>query len=282
MKGYKVGVFGGIASGKSTLINYLKSLGVNTLSADEENKNLWLDPKYVDFLSSLFPEAVIKENLATNEKIHDEYLGNDNEQSEISPEFSIDKNTVGSNSRSVIAEGDIFLHVDNNEGNSYEEKESINESTSEVKNTKATNIREVINGKGDRIFIDKSIIKEIIFADGLRKERLEKEAHERIKKALIDKTSDGLWFIEVSVYVKNYIDFDEIWEVVTPLQERVYRLLSRDAISESLARSIIKQQPIVDEPDKIQILNNGDLSLFLSRIEDRYKQTLLNYEKKDR
>ena len=207
---YRVGVFGGIASGKSVLIEHLRELGASVLSADEENRELWKEDEYLLSLAKLFPEAVIPDNKRVNTN---------------SP-------TLTSNDKKTFVPPKV----------------------------------------------DKRIVKEIIFSDPERKAKLELISHSRIRASLMEKSKEGLWFIEIPVYVKDFMPLDEIWEVVTPLGDRVYRLIERDGISEELARKIIGQQPIVDEPDKITVFNNGDFYLFRRRVEGLYKQTLETYE----
>ena len=59
MEKSKVAITGGIGSGKSTALLYLKELGYPVFSCDEINKTLLLDAKYLEKLANLFPDCVI-------------------------------------------------------------------------------------------------------------------------------------------------------------------------------------------------------------------------------
>ena len=65
----KIAITGGIGSGKSFVCKLLTQLGEVCYSCDEISKQLWLDEKYQQALSSLFPSAtvngkIVKERLA--------------------------------------------------------------------------------------------------------------------------------------------------------------------------------------------------------------------------
>ena len=62
----KTAIIGGIGSGKSFALNVAKSMGFETLSADEINAELLEDEDYVKTLSERFPFAV--ENGVVNKK----------------------------------------------------------------------------------------------------------------------------------------------------------------------------------------------------------------------
>ena len=53
-----IGIIGGIASGKSTVAQFLKGLGANVLDADLENAALLLEPDYIAKVSALAPSCV--------------------------------------------------------------------------------------------------------------------------------------------------------------------------------------------------------------------------------
>lgn len=55
---YCVGVFGGMASGKSTVMSILKGLGATVFSADEENAGLLKEAWYIRRIYALCPQAV--------------------------------------------------------------------------------------------------------------------------------------------------------------------------------------------------------------------------------
>lgn len=52
-----VAVFGQIGAGKSTVMKFFSELGALTLSADEINKEMLADEKYLEGLERLFPSA---------------------------------------------------------------------------------------------------------------------------------------------------------------------------------------------------------------------------------
>ncbi len=54
-----VAITGGIGSGKSAVLGFIKDMGFQTLSADEANRQLLCDPEYLSRLEELFPDAFI-------------------------------------------------------------------------------------------------------------------------------------------------------------------------------------------------------------------------------
>ncbi len=52
-----VAITGGIGSGKSAVLGFIKDMGFKTLSADEANRQLLCDPEYLSRLEELFPDA---------------------------------------------------------------------------------------------------------------------------------------------------------------------------------------------------------------------------------
>ena len=55
----KIGVTGGIGSGKSQAIAYLKEKGYPVFSCDEINATLFSDAEYIEKLRLLFPECIL-------------------------------------------------------------------------------------------------------------------------------------------------------------------------------------------------------------------------------
>lgn len=55
---FKVGIIGGIGSGKSAVTGFLRALGANVLVADELNAELLTNPNYIAELRTVFPQAV--------------------------------------------------------------------------------------------------------------------------------------------------------------------------------------------------------------------------------
>jgi len=54
----RVAITGGIGSGKSTVLEAAREMGLSTLSADEINDSLLESPEYITQIASLFPDAV--------------------------------------------------------------------------------------------------------------------------------------------------------------------------------------------------------------------------------
>lgn len=55
-----IAITGGIGVGKSTIIDELKKLGANTIKTDEINKELLLQPHYIEKINAEFPGVVEK------------------------------------------------------------------------------------------------------------------------------------------------------------------------------------------------------------------------------
>ena len=54
----KIAITGGIGSGKSTVLSFLKENGYPVFSCDEIYKQLLLDREYIEKIEKLFPSAV--------------------------------------------------------------------------------------------------------------------------------------------------------------------------------------------------------------------------------
>ena len=188
MKTYRVGILGGIGVGKSLVTNRLRALGANVLSADIENKNLFLNQEYLLSLSKLFPNAV----------------------------------------------------------------------------------------KGEKV--DTTQIRQIIFNDDKKKAALEALSHERIRASLLEKSKEGLWFIEIPLYIKDYLPFDEKWLIDSNIENRIQRIISRDCISSDLALTMINAQPVFPKEDCIIIENNGSCDEIINKIDALYYQTVKRWE----
>ena len=55
-----IAITGGVGSGKSAVMEILKSFGANVLSADEVNDEIIKDPEYIEKISKLF-DGVVKD-----------------------------------------------------------------------------------------------------------------------------------------------------------------------------------------------------------------------------
>jgi dephospho-CoA kinase len=64
-----VGLTGGIGSGKTTVANHFKSLGVPIYIADDEAKKIMNAPKVIKKVSELFGNDILENNLLTREKL---------------------------------------------------------------------------------------------------------------------------------------------------------------------------------------------------------------------
>ena len=56
---YRVGIFGGMGSGKSTVLSRLQSLGASVLSADAVNAELLCRPEYMERVGELCPACLV-------------------------------------------------------------------------------------------------------------------------------------------------------------------------------------------------------------------------------
>ncbi|MCG2612043.1 dephospho-CoA kinase [Flavobacterium sp. SM15] len=64
-----IGLTGGIGSGKSTIADYFRSLGVPVYIADEQAKKIMDEPEIVKKVQSIFDENVIENNSLNRKKI---------------------------------------------------------------------------------------------------------------------------------------------------------------------------------------------------------------------
>ena len=64
--GKSIAITGGIGSGKSTVLNFLKQLGFPVYSCDAIYLELLREKEYVSKLASIFPEVVIKDKIDKN------------------------------------------------------------------------------------------------------------------------------------------------------------------------------------------------------------------------
>lgn len=74
-----VAITGGIGSGKSTVLGMVKDEGFYVLSADEVNKMLLCDKKYLSELERLFPDAFL-EGVFDKRKLSDIVFNNESER----------------------------------------------------------------------------------------------------------------------------------------------------------------------------------------------------------
>ncbi len=68
----RIAIIGGIGSGKSTVLNIIKKMGYPVLSADEINRELLDDEKYVRLLSAAFPDVVDENGVVNKGSLRDQ------------------------------------------------------------------------------------------------------------------------------------------------------------------------------------------------------------------
>ncbi len=64
-----IGLTGGIGSGKTTIANYYKSLGIPVYTADNEAKNLYTDPNVLVQLTAIFDDSIITNKQLDKKKL---------------------------------------------------------------------------------------------------------------------------------------------------------------------------------------------------------------------
>ncbi len=64
-----IGLTGGIGSGKTTLANYIKSLGIPVYIADDEAKKLFLNPIVLQKIKTAFGETIFENNLLSKDRL---------------------------------------------------------------------------------------------------------------------------------------------------------------------------------------------------------------------
>lgn len=124
---------------------------------------------------------------------------------------------------------------------------------------------ECLNGKD----FDKKKLKDLIFQDEKKNDLLKSLAHPHIRSKLIKKIENSqkkIVFVEISVYVKDFLDFDELWLVTTNTSKQVKRLMARDNIDEKTAYNRINFQYIPDEKVFSNIIVNDGSITALSEI----------------
>ena len=111
---------------------------------------------------------------------------------------------------------------------------------------------------------NKEKLKQLIFSDKEQNEILRKISHYQIQNRLqtkIERSNKKVIFVEISVFVDNFLDFDEKWLIKANKNKQIKRLKNRDKITNELAESRIDFQeiPTDDYFDEI-IVNDGNLA----------------------
>ena len=104
-----VAITGGIGSGKSAVLGFIKDMGFKTLSADEANRQLLCDPEYLSRLEELFPDAFMS-GVFDRAKLADIVFNDDKERLKLN---SLAHGCIGDLIRREIgrADGVIFVEV---------------------------------------------------------------------------------------------------------------------------------------------------------------------------
>lgn len=104
-----VAITGGIGSGKSAVLGFIKDMGFQTLSADEANRQLLCDPEYLSRLEELFPDAFIG-GVFDRAKLSDIVFNDDKERLKLN---SLAHGCIGDIIRREIerTDGVIFVEV---------------------------------------------------------------------------------------------------------------------------------------------------------------------------
>ena len=165
---YRIGVFGGMASGKSTAISLLQSWGARVYSADKINAELLTRDSYIAALAEICPACVTSDG------------------------------------------------------------------------------------------VDRAILREWMLADENNRRTLEALAHPIIREELLSLTAKGLSFVEISVYVPDFIPLDEAWVVTCPDELRIRRIMGRGFEEEQAKKMLLAQQKGgVAPPNSIPLDGSG-------------------------
>ena len=132
--------------------------------------------------------------------------------------------------------------------------------------------------------LQKELLKNKIFSDEIANEKLKSLSHSIIKSRLYSKIHESkksVIFVEVSVFVDNFLDFDEKWLITASNHKQIKRLKQRDSIDEETAKNRIQSQYLPSETyfDRI-IINDGDFEQLSETIKTVVKdlKTSLNID----
>lgn len=120
--------------------------------------------------------------------------------------------------------------------------------------------------------LDKKALKNLIFQSEEKNDLLKSLSHPLIRSRLIKKIEEAtekVVFVEISVFVKDFLDFDEFWLITANTSKQVKRLSTRDNIDEKTAYNRINFQYIPEEKIFSQIIvNDGSLSSLSKKAKD--------------
>ncbi|MGC8814259.1 MULTISPECIES: dephospho-CoA kinase [Dictyoglomus] len=80
---YKIGITGGIGTGKTLVINTLKELGIPVISADEIVRELQRDPYYLEKIRKIFGDKVFEEGQLNRKKLAEIIFSDDKERKKL-------------------------------------------------------------------------------------------------------------------------------------------------------------------------------------------------------
>ncbi|ACK42164.1 MULTISPECIES: dephospho-CoA kinase [Dictyoglomus] len=80
---YKIGITGGIGTGKTLVINTLKELGIPVISADEIVRELQKDPYYLEKIRKIFGDKVFEEGQLNRKKLAEIIFSDDKERKKL-------------------------------------------------------------------------------------------------------------------------------------------------------------------------------------------------------
>ncbi|MGB9768602.1 MAG: dephospho-CoA kinase [Dictyoglomus sp.] len=80
---YKIGITGGIGTGKTLVINTLKELGIPVISADEIVRELQRDPYYLEKIREIFGDKVFEEGQLNRKKLAEIIFSDDKERKKL-------------------------------------------------------------------------------------------------------------------------------------------------------------------------------------------------------
>ncbi len=80
---YKIGITGGIGTGKTLVINTLKEFGIPVISADEIVRELQRDPYYLEKIREIFGDKVFEEGQLNRKKLAEIIFSDDKERKKL-------------------------------------------------------------------------------------------------------------------------------------------------------------------------------------------------------
>lgn len=179
---YRVGIYGGMGCGKSTVLRHLAEAGANVLDADKINAQLPQDAAYLEAVAAVCPEAVREGRL------------------------------------------------------------------------------------------DKAALRRWVLASDENRLALNAIAHPRIAQIIERRAESGLWFVEISVYVPDFVRMDESWHVVCAPDEQLKRVLARGGWTEEEAKRMMAAQTQggLAPADAVIVANDGTTADLLRQVDERY------------